>query len=135
MPNIRASRTLNTNMFYSQSMQPQVTSIHKSTQQRGLSSHGQCMHIVLFQDNIRLIEPRYEKNCFFAIAKTKAQKDASNCASDQRLCFPWIAQFLFYLNSKFQASSHLLRLYSLVCVRPGLKPRRPVFSQRSSIIL
>ena len=32
-------------------------------------------------------------------------------------------------DSKFQASSHpLLCLYSSVCVGPGLKPRRPVFS-------
>ena len=44
----------------------------------------------------------------------------------------WIVQFLFYLNTKFQASSHLLLLYSQVCVRPGRKPRRPVFSQQGS---
>ena len=44
----------------------------------------------------------------------------------------WIAQSRFYLNSKFKASSHLIHLYSLVCVRPGRKPRRPVFSQRGS---
>ena len=41
-------------------------------------------------------------------------------------------QFLYYLNPKFQASSHFLWLYSLVCVGPGRKPRRPVFSQRGS---
>ena len=34
---------------------------------------------------------------------------------------------LFFLNPKFQASHLLLRLYRPVCVRPGLKPRRPVF--------
>ena len=33
-----------------------------------------------------------------------------------------IEQFLFYLNPKFQASSHLLLLYSLVCVGPGRNP-------------
>ena len=44
----------------------------------------------------------------------------------------WIVQSLFYLKPKFQASSYLLWLYSLVCVGPGRKPRRPVFSQRSS---
>ena len=43
-----------------------------------------------------------------------------------------IIQFLCYLNPKFQASSHLLWLYSPVCVGPGWKPRRPVFSQRGS---
>ena len=43
-----------------------------------------------------------------------------------------IVQSLFFLNPKFQASSHLLWLYSPVCVGPGRKPRRPVFSQRGS---
>ena len=44
-----------------------------------------------------------------------------------------LVQSLYFLNSKFQASSHLLWLYSPVCVRPGRKPRRPVFSERGSI--
>ena len=43
---------------------------------------------------------------------------------------PLLVQSLFFLNPKFQATSHLLWLYSLVCVGPGRKPRRPVFSQR-----
>ena len=34
----------------------------------------------------------------------------------------WIVQSLCYLNPKFQASGHLLWLYSPVCVGPGLKP-------------
>ena len=56
-----------------------------------------------------------------------------NKEADQRLCFrTWIVQSLRYLIPKFQASSHLLWLYSPVCVRHGRKPRRPVFSQRGS---
>ena len=43
-----------------------------------------------------------------------------------------IVQFLFYLNPKFQASSSFLSLYRPVCVGPGRKPRRPVFSRRGS---
>ena len=43
-------------------------------------------------------------------------------------------QFFFYQNPKFQASSHLLWLHSQVCVGPGRKPRRPVFSERGSIL-
>ena len=39
-----------------------------------------------------------------------------------------------YVNPKFQSSSHLLRRYSSVCVGPGRKPRRPVFSQRGSMV-
>ena len=46
----------------------------------------------------------------------------------------WIVQSLFYLNPECQASNHLLWLYSLVCVRPRRKPRRPVSSQRGSYI-
>ena len=42
-------------------------------------------------------------------------------------------QSLYYLNPKIQASSHLLWLYSPVCVGPGWKPQRPVFSQQSSL--
>ena len=43
-----------------------------------------------------------------------------------------IVQSLYFLNLKFQASSHLLWLYSPVCVGPGRKPRRTVFSQQGS---
>ena len=34
----------------------------------------------------------------------------------------WIVQSFYFLNPKFQASSHLLYLYSLVCVGPDRKP-------------
>ena len=43
-----------------------------------------------------------------------------------------IVQFIFYLNPKFQASGSFLSLYRPVCVGPGRKPRRPVFSRRGS---
>ena len=43
-----------------------------------------------------------------------------------------IVQSLYFLNSKCQASSHLLWLYSLACVGPGQKTLKPVFSQRGS---
>ena len=35
-----------------------------------------------------------------------------------------ILQSLYFLNLKFQASSHLLWLYCPVCVRPGQKPKK-----------
>ena len=41
-------------------------------------------------------------------------------------------QSLYYLNPKFQASSHLLLMYSPVSDGPGRKPRRPVFSRQGS---
>ena len=34
-----------------------------------------------------------------------------------------IVQSLFFVNTKFPASSHLLWLYSLVCLGPGRKPQ------------
>ena len=43
-----------------------------------------------------------------------------------------IVQSLYYIHPKFQASNHLRWLYKPVCVGPGRKPRRPVFSQRGS---
>ena len=71
----------------------------------------------------------------FCICEKQRRRSApwyGNRVADQHLCFlaTWIAQSLNLLNPKFQASSHLLWLYSLVCVAPGQKPRRPVFSQR-----
>ena len=36
----------------------------------------------------------------------------------------WIVQSLYFLNPKFQASSHFLWLYSPVCVGPGRNHRR-----------
>ena len=64
------------------------------------------------------------ENRFFAYAKTKTQ---ISCAVTSQLISAfvfamWIVQSLYYLNPKFQASSHLLWLYSLVCVGPGRKP-------------
>ena len=44
----------------------------------------------------------------------------------------WIAQSLYFLNPKFQVSSHFLWRYRPGCVGPGRKLRRPFFSQRGS---
>ena len=67
-------------------------------------------------------------------AKTKTQ---ISCAVTAQLISAFvfairIVQFLYYLNPKFQASSHLLWLYSPICVGSGRKTRRPGFSQRGS---
>ena len=67
-------------------------------------------------------------------------KDADQLRSDREADQPFvfatqIVQYLFFLNPKFQASSHLLGLYSPVCVGPGQKPRRPVFSQQGSNVV
>ena len=46
-----------------------------------------------------------------------------------------IVQSLFFLKPKFQSSRLFMKLYRPVCVRPGRKPQRPVFSCRGSITL
>ena len=43
-----------------------------------------------------------------------------------------IVQFFYFLNPIFQASSLLLQLYMLVCVRPSWKSGSPVFSHSGS---
>ena len=59
----------------------------------------------------------------FAYAKTKMQ--ISFAVTSAPLVFATrIVRPLFFLNPKFQASSHLLWLYSLVCVSPGRKQER-----------
>ena len=71
----------------------------------------------------------------FCICENKdADQLRVNREADQRLCFRYIriVQSLFYINPKFQASSHLLWSYSPVCVKPGRKSRRPIFSQGSN---
>ena len=73
------------------------------------------------------------RNPAFCICENKdADQLRGNLEADQRLCFRCS---LSYLHTKFQASSHLQWLYSPVCVGPGQKPRRPVFSERGSNIL
>ena len=42
----------------------------------------------------------------------------SNHLADQCLCFRYKVQFFYFLNSKFQAFSHLVWLYSPVCAEP-----------------
>ena len=77
----------------------------------------------------KLYEPRREKTGFLHMRK---QRQRSAKLISAFLFAIRIVQFLYYLNRKFQASGHLLWLYSPVCVGPGWKPRRPVFSERGS---
>ena len=72
----------------------------------------------------------------FSYAKTKAQISFAVTAKliSASVFTTRIVRFLFFLNPKFQASSLLLWLYRPVCVRPGRKPRRPVFLHHGSFI-
>ena len=85
-------------------------------------------------------EPRCEKTVFFAYAKTKTQISfavTANAVTAKLIsAFVFairIVQSFYFLNPKSHASSNLLWLYSLVCVGPGRKPLRPVFSQPAPI--
>ena len=70
----------------------------------------------------------------FCLCENKgADQLRSHCEADSAFVFATrIVQYLFFLNPKFQASSHLLCLFSSICVRPSRKPRRPVFARRGS---
>ena len=74
------------------------------------------------------------KPFFFAYAKTKTQISFAVTAKliSTFVFATQIVQSLYFPYTKFQASSHLVWLYSLGCVGPGRKPRRPIFSQRGS---
>ena len=82
---------------------------------------------------LRIIWALLWENRLFAYAKTKTQISFAVTAKliSAFVFATRIVQSLFFLNAKFQASSHYLWLYSLVCVGPGRKPRRPVFSRGS----
>ena len=70
----------------------------------------------------------------FCICENKdANQLRGNREADQRLCFRYIdRKIALFLNTKSQASSHLLWLCSPVCVGPGQKPR---FSQKEAQIV
>ena len=76
------------------------------------------------------------ENRLFAYAKTKTQISFAVTAKliSAFVFATQIVQSLHFLNTKFQASSSLLWLYNPVCVWPGRKPQRPVFSQQGSYL-
>ena len=60
----------------------------------------------------------------FCLCQNKgADQLSSNHKADQHLCFRYTDSTIPLLNANFQASSHLLLLYSQVCVGPGRKPQ------------
>ena len=75
-----------------------------------------------------------EKTVFLTYAKTKTQISFEVTAKliSAFVFATWIVQSLYFLYTKFLASTHHDWLCSLVCVGPGLKPGRPFFSQRGS---
>ena len=74
------------------------------------------------------------RNRIFAYAKTKTRASFAVTAKliSAFVFAEGIVQSIYFLNMELQASSHRPWLCSLVRVRPGRKPRRPVFSQPDS---
>ena len=70
------------------------------------------------------------KTGFYPCKNIDADLLCSNCTADQRLCFRYLDSTI--VQFQFQYSHFLLRLYRPVCVRPGRKPRRPIFSRCGS---
>ena len=81
-------------------------------------------------------EPFHEKTGFSPMRKQKAQISFAVTAKliSTFVFTTRIVQSLIFQGPNFQASSYLLWLYRPVCVRPGRKPQRPVFSHRGSFI-
>ena len=66
----------------------------------------------------------------FCLGENKgADQLRGNREADQRLCFRYLDSTIPLL---LKASSSFLSLYRPVCVGPGRKPRRPVFSRGGS---
>ena len=72
----------------------------------------------------------------FCLCKNKdADQLGSNFEADHAFVFAaQMVHFFFFLIPKFQASIRLLKLHRPVCVRPGRKSQRPVFSGLSLYI-
>ena len=95
--------------------------------------HPAVQYFHIGADEVIYYEPRHEETRSYAKTKTQI-----SCAVTAQLISAFvfamqIVQYLFFLNPKFQASSHLLRLYRLVCVRPGGKHILLVFSCKDSL--
>ena len=81
---------------------------------------------MIYVDSFLLISSVTRKHVF-ANAETKNSSVVTMQLISVFFPTSWIVESLFFLNLKFQASSHLLWLYSPVCVGPGQKPRRQGF--------
>ena len=63
---------------------------------------------------------------------SRVMRKAVFCISEKKKTISAAQLISTFVYATFQASCHLLWLYSPVCVGPGQKPRRPVFSQQGS---
>ena len=97
-----------------------------------------CLSLSIDKDHLNpeLYESRCEKTGYLHMRKTKTQISFAVTAKliSAFVFATRIVQSLYFLFPKFRASSHLVWLYSPVCVGPARKSRRLVFSQRGSYV-
>ena len=79
-------------------------------------------------------ELHHEKTRFLHVRKQRRRSATIHLISAFTVA-ALIVQSLYFLNPKFQASSHLLWLHSPVCIRPGQKPQRQAILSRGSHVL
>ena len=97
------------------------------------SAHTDENELQLYTSGI-VYELHREKTGYCIWENKDADQLRGNREADQHLCFRYADSTIPLLSKSVQASSHLLQLYSLVCVRAGRKPHRPVFSRRGSYV-
>ena len=108
-----------------------VGNLGKLCRSRSKSTH--CLHFRVLHWVLLTDEPRHEKTGFLHNMHIMLKQSCRSAQLISNFVFvTQIVQSLLFLNPKFQASSYLLLLHSLVCVGAGQKPRRPVFSCRGS---
>ena len=85
------------------------------------------MYLLCFHRNT--FEPRHGKTGLLHMRKQRCNQHLCFCYTDSTITLLPISevQSLYFLYPKSQTSSYLLQLYSLVCVEPSRKPRRPFF--------
>ena len=75
------------------------------------------------------------KPAFFICENKDADQLRGNREADQLLCFCYLDSTIPLLPKSEISSLYPYPVIGLVCVGPGWKPRRPVFSQRGSYYL
>ena len=86
------------------------------------------LEVIRYRRSNRPTLKNTKQNLLFAYAKKGTDQLHSNCAADQCLIFCYkVSAIPIFLNPKFQASSHLLCLYSPVSTDPCRKPQGHVF--------
>ena len=84
--------------------------------------------------NYGIFEPRCEKTGFCICQNKDADQLVTAKLISAFVFATRIVQSLYFLNPKIQASSHLLLLYSLVCIGPGQKTPKTGFLRTRHIL-